>query len=80
MGKARQDFAQGVRDSYQRGRQGDEVVVKTLRQNGGPPVAPGMGGVKAPPGRGYETGDRAARSAAQFGPIVGSKFGGGSSE
>jgi hypothetical protein len=77
MPAPRQDFHRGLRESYARGRGGDEVVVQTQRRQG-VPVAPGMGGVQPPPGHGMQPNGRSERSASKFGPVVGSRYGGGS--
>jgi hypothetical protein len=77
MPAARQDFHAGLQQKYRAGRQGDEVIVKPLREGGPAMVASGTGNVKAPPGRGNELGSRAPRSAAEFGKVM-SRFGGGS--
>jgi hypothetical protein len=77
MPRPRQDFAAALKDKYRAGRRPEDEVVVAQPRRQMVPVAPGLGGVVLPAGR--QQGDRAARSAAQFAPVTGSRFGGGSS-
>jgi hypothetical protein len=69
------DFAASLR---RQGARTDEVVVTQQRRGGPSMVVPGEGGVVPAPGSMRESGSRAPRSAAHYGPVVGSRYGGGS--
>jgi hypothetical protein len=75
MREPKMDFA---RDLRRQGLQSEETVVQRQRRGGPSMVVPGEGGVVPAPGSMREIGSRGSRSAAHFGPIVGSRYGGGS--
>ena len=76
MPEAKREFARSLRTQTQ-GNQPDDLDVRRQRKHRTGAV-PGEGGVPPAPGAYRLQGSRAERSAAQFAPVVGSRYGGGS--
>jgi hypothetical protein len=77
MTTPKQGFARSLRTQNQgTGREEPPPTVQQQRRGGPTMTVPGEGSVCPSPGR--ADAGRQSRSAAQFAPIVGSRFGGGS--